>query len=114
MYKRKKSKKGKPYLQCEENISFLSTTWTSISSSKVTIKNLDLKSRIQNGEEKKIEKNKKRKRKKRIRRRWALLVPVPSNARTSGRTPEGILRDYRCTFGPPGPARPKPEKARIV
>jgi hypothetical protein len=21
---------------------------------------------------------------------------------------------YRCTFGPPGPARPKPEKARIV
>jgi hypothetical protein len=21
---------------------------------------------------------------------------------------------YRCTFGPPGPARPKPENARIV
>jgi hypothetical protein len=21
---------------------------------------------------------------------------------------------YRCTFGPPGPVRPKPEKARIV
>jgi hypothetical protein len=21
---------------------------------------------------------------------------------------------YRCTFGPPGPARPKPEKTRIV
>lgn len=25
-----------------------------------------------------------------------------------------LPRNYRCTFGPPGPARPKPEKARIV
>jgi hypothetical protein len=25
-----------------------------------------------------------------------------------------LNRRYRCTFGPPGPARPKPEKARIV
>jgi hypothetical protein len=25
-----------------------------------------------------------------------------------------VGRGYRCTFGPPGPARPKPEKARHV
>ena len=26
----------------------------------------------------------------------------------------GVMQKYRCTFGPPGPARPKPEKARNV
>jgi hypothetical protein len=25
-----------------------------------------------------------------------------------------LYSDYRCTLGPPGPARPKPEKGRIV
>jgi hypothetical protein len=25
-----------------------------------------------------------------------------------------VARSYKCTFGPPGPARSKPEKARIV
>jgi hypothetical protein len=103
MYKRNKSKKGKPYLQCEEKYIFPIKSWTSISSSssKVTIKNLDLKYRIQKGEEQKNKKNKKRKRKKIIRRRLGqdtAFGPLPQFlARGLAGTP---ARFDLCSLGP--------------
>jgi hypothetical protein len=39
--------------------------------------------------------------------RWGLRAAEPPPNLTGS-------KHYRCTFGPPGPARPKPEKARIV